>query len=320
MNIIINTFCNLHCPYCFADDAKDEYTKDIMPLENFSYCLDWLKRNEETLVQIIGGEPTINPQFTKYCDMVVERDYFKEIMIFTNGLFSDEICDYLVELSKKITVSFLINVNDPKWMGMEKYQQLKKNINKLYLKTIISIGINLYSPRQSYEYIVDLAEEFGIDHIRFSLTIPNISSDLEGFKQHYEENKENLLGLFKYAAKKHIQLYQDCNSIPICFMTKEDLAEFVKWYPMLFEKLTCDKAVTDVGPDLKVYKCFAFTNPEEAPNLYEFKDYYDIHHYFNQKYGELKRTPLTSSCQECGTFLLKGHSCGCWKYRKVNRC
>lgn len=114
MNIMINTFCNLHCPYCFAEDAKGEYIKDIMPLENFSYCLDWLKENDETLVQIIGGEPTINPQFTKYCDMVVERNYFKEIMIFTNGLFSDEICDYLAELSNKITISFLINVNDPK--------------------------------------------------------------------------------------------------------------------------------------------------------------------------------------------------------------
>ncbi len=93
---------------------------------------------------------------------------------------------------------------------------------------MISIGINLYSPKQSYKYIIDLAEEFGINHIRFSLTIPNTSSDLEGFRKHYEENKTNLLELFKYAAHKHIQLYQDCNSIPICFMTREDLKEFIR--------------------------------------------------------------------------------------------
>ena len=47
MNIIINTFCNLHCPYCFAEDAKEEYTKNIMSLENFSLCLDWLEMNKD---------------------------------------------------------------------------------------------------------------------------------------------------------------------------------------------------------------------------------------------------------------------------------
>ena len=110
MNLIINTYCNLHCPYCFADDAKGEYGKDIMSLENFKFCLDWCELNNDEIIQIIGGEPTINPDFSKYCDMVIEKGCFKELMIFTNGLFSEEVCEYLVSISKKIRLSFLFNL------------------------------------------------------------------------------------------------------------------------------------------------------------------------------------------------------------------
>ena len=228
MNLIINTFCNLHCPYCFAEDAKGEYGKNIMPLESFNLCLEWLQMNNDDWVQIIGGEPTINPMFKDYCDLIIEKNFFKHVMIFTNGLFSDEICDYLMSFSKKIDLNFLFNVNDPKWLGEQKYQQFKKNLYKLYLKSKFAIGINLYAPEQNYEYIVDLADELGINDVRFSLTIPNTSANLEDFKKHYEDNKNNLIGLFKYAAQKHIRLYQDCNSIPLCFISKDDLGEMLK--------------------------------------------------------------------------------------------
>ena len=181
----------------------------------------------------------------------------------------------------------------------------------MYLKSKFAIGINLYSPKQNYKYIVDLAEELGIDDIRFSLTIPNTSANLDDFKKHYENNKNNLIGLFKYAAYKHVRLYQDCNSIPLCFIDKNDLQEMLKWYPNLFEKQTCDKNVLDVAPDLKIYKCFAFTDPEDAPSLIEFKTYEDITHYFNQKFKNIKKAKLINECSDCGTYLLRGHSCGC---------
>lgn len=320
MNLIINTYCNLHCPYCFADDAKGEYGKDIMSLENFKFCLDWCELNNDEIIQIIGGEPTINPDFSKYCDMVIEKGCFKELMIFTNGLFSEEVCEYLVSISKKIRVSFLFNVNDPKWLGAKRYEVLKRNLNRLFGKTQFSIGINLYSKDQDYKYIIDLAEEFGMEHVRFSLTIPNCEATITNFKEHYKNNKDNLIGLFKYAAEHHVKLYQDCNSIPVCFIEKDDLAEMLKWYPYLFDKLVCDKVVIDVAPDLKVYKCFAFTDPEHAPTLPEFKTRQDILHYFNQKYAKIQTQKLNNMCGECGTYLLNGQSCGCWRYRKTNNC
>ena len=51
--------------------------------------------------------------FKDYCNLIIERKSFKHLMIFTNGLFNDEICDYLASISKKIDLAFLFNVNDP---------------------------------------------------------------------------------------------------------------------------------------------------------------------------------------------------------------
>ena len=79
----------------------------------------------------------------------------------------------------------------------------------------------------------------------------------------------------------------------------------------MFDKLTCDKNVLDIAPDLKLYKCFAFTNPENAPSLLEFKTYEDIGHYLNQKFKDIKKAKLTNDCSNCGTYLLRGQVCGC---------
>ena len=113
MNVILNTYCNLKCPYCFAEDAKDEYGKNSISLEYFQYYLDWLVKNKIGNIQLIGGEPTINPNFTKYCDLILATKKIKHILLFTNGLFNDEIADYLKELSKQVQLELLINVNDP---------------------------------------------------------------------------------------------------------------------------------------------------------------------------------------------------------------
>ena len=47
MNIIINTFCNLHCPYCFADDAKEEYGKNIIKQYSEKIMVEVVKKYNE---------------------------------------------------------------------------------------------------------------------------------------------------------------------------------------------------------------------------------------------------------------------------------
>ena len=61
-NIAITNYCNLKCPYCFADDMIHDDNKN-MSLENYVKILRYLIQYNETDIGIIGGEPTLHPQF-----------------------------------------------------------------------------------------------------------------------------------------------------------------------------------------------------------------------------------------------------------------
>jgi sulfatase maturation enzyme AslB (radical SAM superfamily) len=62
-NIAINNYCNLKCDYCFADNMIKEANK-TMSLDNYIKVLKYLtEQNYEQRIGIIGGEPTLHPQF-----------------------------------------------------------------------------------------------------------------------------------------------------------------------------------------------------------------------------------------------------------------
>lgn len=61
MNIMINNYCNLHCPYCFAQQEMTQHVVNNITQENFKKFLDFLKANDIKEVRMIGGEPTLHP-------------------------------------------------------------------------------------------------------------------------------------------------------------------------------------------------------------------------------------------------------------------
>mgnify|MGYP003313974964 CR=1 FL=1 len=61
-NIAILNYCNLKCEYCFADDMIQEESTSII-IEDYQRILEFLSRGPQNYVGIIGGEPTLHPEF-----------------------------------------------------------------------------------------------------------------------------------------------------------------------------------------------------------------------------------------------------------------
>ena len=82
-NIALTTYCNLHCPYCFADTMIN--TEDIknINLEKFKFICDWVLKDKpkeaKGHIGLIGGEPTLHPQF-------------KEILYLVDKIFTEQNC------------------------------------------------------------------------------------------------------------------------------------------------------------------------------------------------------------------------------------
>ena len=65
MNLMVNNYCNLHCPYCFAQEEMHSKKAMNITIENYEIFLDFLKKNDMDSVRLIGGEPTLHPDLDK---------------------------------------------------------------------------------------------------------------------------------------------------------------------------------------------------------------------------------------------------------------
>lgn len=81
-NIMLNDHCNLNCSYCFA---KSTYGKNInnISLKNFKAALDFILKDNEEMVGLIGGEPTLHPQFEEIIKLLKYDKRVKNIILFT---------------------------------------------------------------------------------------------------------------------------------------------------------------------------------------------------------------------------------------------
>lgn len=84
-NIAIVNYCNLRCEYCFADDMikNDNLT---MSIENYENLLNFILKNPFDTVGIIGGEPTLHPQFSDIIKLTKEKCSDRKVVLFTNGI------------------------------------------------------------------------------------------------------------------------------------------------------------------------------------------------------------------------------------------
>ena len=111
-NIVVSSVCNCKCPYCFAEtflDAAKSHPRDVfISLEDFERRLDFLDRSGIDEIRLIGGEPTLHPQFTKLIERASARG--KHIVVFSHGLLREDVLACLEALPAD-SCTVLVNMN-----------------------------------------------------------------------------------------------------------------------------------------------------------------------------------------------------------------
>ena len=93
MNIILNSYCNLKCNYCFADEYMEENVKTPDKSMDFDFFQSELlpRVKNASLINFMGGEPTLHPQFNDMLSKTLDNmQPFTFLGVFTNGLMSDQ--------------------------------------------------------------------------------------------------------------------------------------------------------------------------------------------------------------------------------------
>lgn len=101
MTLNLNTTCNLHCKWCYNQEKQHK----LLKFELFVKFYDDIIKNNVTSMTLIGGEPTIHPQFVE----ILRKLEKQEVHLFTNAIrfsekkFCEDVCKQ--KKLKDITIS-----------------------------------------------------------------------------------------------------------------------------------------------------------------------------------------------------------------------
>ena len=82
--IEISNHCDLQCPICIVWN-KNNYN---MTYDEFKGIVDGLIEKEGTLelVLLSGGEPTLHPEFFRFCEYITSKNEIKRVLISSHGI------------------------------------------------------------------------------------------------------------------------------------------------------------------------------------------------------------------------------------------
>lgn len=319
-NLMLTKQCNLHCSYCFANEFVNRQT-DEMSMENFEKCLQFLSSEPNERIGLIGGEPTLHPEFKRMLARLIDSP-FKSICLFTNGILLDR---FFTEL-RNSRFQILINLNSPDIIGDLAYSRIMNNldsmINSLYMAEQTGLGINLYHPDMEYQFLLDALKKYRMKKVRVSVSVPNLGGNrevnpLEYFRSMRPLVRKFLRDILEIGAAPNF----DCNYIPYCLVEDED-RQLLSSYKNIFERSNLLKQhpicspVIDILPDLKAVRCFGMSGFYKT-DIRNFKNVRELQRHFLLEVDSCAYPLIPSSeCNGCREYLAGNCSCGCYAYRE----
>lgn len=254
-NLIISNACSLHCSYCFARDyleASKVQPTPFLSIEAYKERLDFLARSEINEARLIGGEPTLHPQFAELLQYADER--FPKIVVFSNGLISETALSALMSLpAEKVTV--MVNASARNANGaLTAPQQARRLAVMRCLGERAMIGYTIASVTDDLFPLEQLALDTGCRRsIRLGLAQPAlVGRNAFLHPRSYPAVGEQIVAFAVQSARSKVRVELDCGFVRCMFSQQgiEALNEadaYVAW--------NCN-AVLDIDLDGQVGHCF----------------------------------------------------------------
>jgi len=342
-NIMINTVCNLNCPYCFASefvinsDDKDNLNHvNNISVENYKKAIDFILKDKSSdryeRLGIIGGEPTLHPQFKELIEIALYNECIDKINVFTNGI---ELHRHFNLLSNpKITL--LVNLNSPEDVGRDRYDTIINNLDFMFREMYMDVGqkmelgINIYSPDMNWQHMVDALVKYGLRSVRVAIAVPHIKDRQQiNALDYFRSLKPTVFSFFRALERHDIMPVYDCNLMPVCLISPSEekwLKKFWKLeqrtnkYCNVLDGPVCSPVI-DILPDLRAVRCFGCSDQEKV-FIGDFNNLGEVEGYFKRKYDAYAYSVYNSlKCRHCSRAKKGLCTGGClsFKIEKINQ-
>ena len=309
-NILLTNYCNRSCPYCFAKEKvskqrrADGHKNLNISIENVDYIIEFLKRSNHRIFSILGGEPTLHPQFTQIIDQVLENNFI--VRLFSNGLMGWEKQKYIFRQN----IDIILNINEPSETST--HHQEKLEVVYENLGPNIYPGFNIHREDFDFSFIFDLIDRYHMAReIRLGISQPILNhGNRYILPNQYRNIGKKLVIMAEEASKKDIRLNFDCGFV-LCMFSKTDVGKL--FYSNVDLQFVCGPTI-DIDPELRVWNCFPLSSIMNR-TLKEFKDLKALANYYKQINKTFSHVGMFKKCKSCN--FLKRHQCsgGCISHK-----
>ena len=261
-NLVISNVCNLHCAFCFAEDylrAAQPASAFISP-SAFEARLDFLERSGVEAVRLIGGEPTLHPQFADLLERAQRRG--KHVLVFTHGLLAEAALRALEAMPVE-TCTVLVNLTataHPPRPTETEQQRRREVLQRLGARALP--GFTLSAPVALPDFLIPLIQETAASpRLRLGLALPAATGQNASLAQrYYPLAGRHIVKFAERAASAGIRLEFDCGFVR-CMFSDADLEILrqagadVDW--------RCNP-VLDIDLDGRVLPCFPLAGQAQA--------------------------------------------------------
>lgn len=259
MNIVINGKCSKNCEFCFQD--KEFRSKKDMGIKMFKDIVDWLINSHtpgtEVRIALLGGEPTIHPQFDDMLNYIILKQLNSErkikFLLISNG---DNIEKHISKLKEIKNTSILLNISS--MLSDEEVLNKLNILTKNNIHFVPSFTVSTYSILNNLKFICDNFKT--IEKFR----IASASDSLQTSFDYFTINKKYILEAYRYLTKENREISMDCTKIPKCVFTKKEWDDF-DFLNVVYRGenpmgASCSSSMGDILPDGTITHCMPLYN------------------------------------------------------------
>jgi radical SAM protein with 4Fe4S-binding SPASM domain len=266
--------------------------------DNLIYIADFLEISGHHKVSLLGGEPTLHPQFVDFTAYLIERKF--HVNVFTSGIMSNI---KLMELERYLSgltldkLSFTCNMNHTDISTKEETERIHGFLTAFGHLT--TLGFNIYQTDFDFEFLIQTINRYNLlHHIRIGLAHP-IPGEFNTYIPTGDIKKivQGFVGFFDLFERFRIEPGFDCG-MPLCIFTNEELGKLLKLNKGVLN-FRCGPAI-DIGPDMKVWSCFPLSNIHKR-SLYDFNSMQEIESFYNSLHAKIRSEigGIFKDCDNC---------------------
>jgi radical SAM protein with 4Fe4S-binding SPASM domain len=267
-----------------------------MSAETFEKALDFLARSGIEEARLLGGEPTLHPEFQRLAEMALRRGL--RLRVFSNGRMPKAALEWL-ESQPEERVAVLINFAPDDPPPAETLRRLGKRV---------TLGLNLHTPTVDPSFLPGAVREYGVaPRVRLGLAHPMAEGGNRFLDpRHYRAVGRRVADFFEAAREAGVEASFDCGFVPCMFPRG-----FLEAMGTAAGDIgTQCSPVLDILPDGKVVPCYPLAALAREP-LPDGETADALRARFTERFSSYRRLGVFRECTVCEVRENGGCNGGC---------